>query len=138
MVDSSGNETTVLESQGYPIPPVEVATTSANLMAYGVSQIPYSSAANLFTLDPPKTGVRKTLVLTSTKVADSTTIAMSIYTGSTAIGIKDNSTTYNPKLYVNMIPPYACVELIGLSTSEWGVIGTHGGAQISTAVTYSS
>lgn len=126
------------ESGSYIAMAQETASTATNLRAFGMSLLPYSTAANKFTLSAPIAGVEKTIVLNSTLVADSTAINTTIYTGSTAIVIRDNSTLYNDKLYINVQPPYANIRLIGLSTSQWGVIGTHGAVQFSTAGTYSS
>lgn len=116
----------------------ENASTSANLTAYGVSYLSYSTAANKYTLAAPITGVEKTIILNSTKVMDSTAINTNIYTGSTAITIMGNSTTYKDNLYINIQPPYASIRLLGLSTAQWGVIGTYGAVQLSTANTYTS
>ena len=116
----------------------EDASTASNLKSHGISLVPYSSATNAFTLDAPIAGVRKTLVMNAGVIADSTAINTSIYTGSTAILIQDNSTTVAPKLYVNILPPYANVELLGLSTSEWGIVSSYGAVQFTTAAGYTT
>ena len=117
----------------------ESGSTASNLTAYGLSLLSYSTAdAKLYTLDAPVTGKRKILTLNTTAVPDSTAIDVSVYTGSTAIFIRDNSTAYTEKLYINMLPPFASVELIGLSTAEYGVLTTYGAVQFSTAGTYTT
>ena len=140
-VIGSSNSTTFLGSTDWKLYASnlnETGSTSTNLSAKGLSLVAYSSVANTFTLSPPETGVEKIIAMDSTKVADSTSIAISIYSGSTAILFRDNTTTYTEKLYINMLPPYAGVKLVGLSTSKWGVLGTHGAVQFSTAAGYTT
>ena len=133
--DSSGQ----LYNKGeVPVFFTEAGTTSTGLKSYGQSILPYSSAANLFTLNAPITGVEKVICLDSTKVADTTAINTAVYTGSTAILIMDSSTTYAPKLFINMLPPYASVRMVGLSTATWGVLGTYGAVQLTTAAGYTT
>lgn len=123
---------------GYTNEYQEVATTSVNLLPYGISTISYSTSANQYTLGAPIAGVEKVIVLNSTKVSDSTSINTRVYTGSTDISIVSNTTTYKDSLYINVQPPYALAKLIGLSTSKWGVVGAYGAVQFSTANTYTS
>lgn len=131
--------TGLLYSDGNPLGRIETGSTASNLVADGVSFLDYSSAANTYTLDAPVTGVIKSLVLDSTLVADSTAIAISVYTGSTAILIYDNSTAIAPKLYVNFLPPLGTIQLVGLSTIAWGVMGTpYGAVQLTTAAGYTT
>ena len=65
-----------LSNGNYISPNQETGTTTTSLKAYGISTVPYSTAANLFTLGAPITGVEKTLILNSTLVADSTAITL--------------------------------------------------------------
>ena len=132
-LDASGNST-----GSFIVEARETASTTVNLKAFGVSIVPYTTADNTFTLDAPITGVRKSIIMNSTLAPDAVAKDTNIYTGSTAIFIKDNSTTYNPKLYASLQPPFASLELLGLSTSEWGVIGSHGAVQFSTAAGYTT
>lgn len=123
---------------GAPIGYSEAGSTVSNLRSYGISTIPYTTAANAFTLAAPVVGEKKILYMNSTAISDSTAINTSVYTGSTAIFIKDNSTAYAPKLYANLQPPYAYLELIGLTTAEWGVVNAYGGVQLTTAIGYTT
>jgi hypothetical protein len=133
------SSTGLLYSNGNPIGRSETGSTATNLTADGVSFLAYSSAANTYTLDAPVTGVIKSLVLGTTLVADSTAIAISVYTGSTAIHILDNSTAIALKLYANFLPPMGSIQLVGLSTILWGVLGTaYGTVQLTTAAGYTT
>jgi hypothetical protein len=114
----------------------DTASTSANVKNHGLTIVPYSTAAQVFTLDAPVMGVRKTIAMNSTRAADSTSLNTAFSVGSATI--KDNSTTYAPKTYAVLRPPFASAELIGLSTSEWGVISSFGEVKFSTAATYST
>jgi hypothetical protein len=116
----------------------ESGSTASNLTPFGISTISYSSAANTYTLAAPITNVEKVIILNSTKVPDSTAINTRIYTGSTAITIMSDSTTYVENLYINVQPPFASIRLLGLSTSQWGVLSKHGAVQLSTANTYTT
>lgn len=132
-----------LYSNGTPLNYTETGSTGTNLKAYGHSQVTYSTAAaNKYTLDAPIVGIEKILTMTSTKVMDSTSVVTTVYTGSTAIFIRNNTTTYSADnalpLYVSMQPPYSCVKLIGLTTALWGIVGTYGAVQFSTQQVYSS
>jgi hypothetical protein len=144
VTDSSNAATTVITStggvyvNGLTLGYKEDGSTASNLTANGISVLPYTSAANTFTIDAPVVGVEKIVALKSTAVADSTAIAISVYTGSTAILINDDSTTYAPKLYINFLPPFGSVKLVGLTTAEWGVLGTYGAVQLTTAAGYTT
>jgi hypothetical protein len=37
-----------------------------------------------------------------------------------------------------MLPPYASIKLVGLSTAEWGVLNTYGAVQLTTAAGYTT
>jgi len=140
-VIASTNSTTFLGSTDWKLYASnlnETGSTSTNLSAKGLSLISYSSVANTFTLAPPEKGVEKVIAMDSTKVADSTAIAISIYSGSTAIFFRDDSTTYTEKLFINMLPPFSSVKMIGLSTSKWGIISNKGAVQFSTAAGYTT
>ena len=117
----------------------ETGSTATSLVNYGVSLLSYSSdAGNAYTLSAPALGVRKVLALQTTAVPDTTGIFSSVYTGSTAIFIMDNSTTYAPKLYAGFGPPYARIELEGHSTALWGVVSAYGNAKLSTSAVFST
>lgn len=117
----------------------ETGSTAASLVNYGVSLLAYSSdAGKAYTLGAPAIGVTKVLVLQTTAVPDTTGVFSSVYTGSTAIFIMDNSTTYAPKLYAGFGPPYARVELEGHSTALWGVVSAYGNAKFSTSAVFST
>lgn len=117
----------------------ETGSTAANLVNYGVSLLTYSSGAGkAYTLGAPALGVRKALILQTTAVPDTTGVFSSVYTGSTAILIMDNSTTYAPKLYAGLGPPYARIELEGHSTALWGVVNAYGNAKFSTSAAFST
>jgi len=125
-------------NEGNRVNTAEDGSTGTNLANHGVSLLTYSTAANLFTLDAPVAGRKKEIVLNSTVAPDATAIAFSVYSGSADIFIRDNSTTFTKPLYVNMLPPYASVSLIGLSTSEWGVLSSFGAVDFSTAAGYTT
>lgn len=131
-------DTLDLGNGNYIIPNLETATTTANLAAYGISTIPYTTIPNVYTLAAPITGVEKTILMTATTGTNATAVNTAIYTGSTAITISANSTTLVYPLFINLQPPYCSVQLIGLSTAKWGVLGTYGAVQFSTAGTYTT
>ena len=150
VTDSSGSTHQVVTSTGLlrsndydlnlkaPLGGLEIGSTAANLSAHGISSIPYSTVANVLTLDAPVYGVEKDIYMNSTAVTDTTAITTMVHTGSTAIFIRDNSTAYAKKLYASFQPPYAHLKLLGLSTAEWGVISTYGAVQFTTAVGYTT
>lgn len=118
---------------------VETGSTATSLVNYGVSLLAYSSdAGKAYTLAAPAVGVGKTVVLNTTAAPDTTGVFSSVYTGSTAIFIMDNSTTYAPKLYAGLGPPYSLVELVGVTTALWGVRAAYGNAKFSTSATFST
>lgn len=118
---------------------VETGSTAANLVNYGVSLLAYSSdAGKAYTLAAPAAGVGKTVILNTTVAPDTTGVFSSVYTGSTAIFIMDNSTAYAPKLYAGFGPPYSIVELVGVTTALWGVRNAYGNAKFSTSATFST
>lgn len=90
-------------------------STSTNLAAYGVSYLVNSSAGSsqVFTLDPPIPGVRKTIVFGSTvntlylKTANSETFMSTLGTSMTVA----KSTQLC----------FAQLNLLGLTTAQWGV-----------------
>lgn len=117
----------------------ETGTTTANLLSNGLSVLTgYSTNGQKYTLSAPYVGAEKTLVLKTTAVADTTGVPVNIYSGSTATFFRDASTAYKEMLYINMLPPYACARLVGISTAEWMVMGTYGRVQVSTAVTFTT
>lgn len=118
---------------------VETGTTATALVNYGASLLSYSTAdAKAYTLSAPAVGVGKTLILNTTVAPDTTAIFSSVYTGSTAIFIMDNSTAYAPKLYAGLGPPYALLELVGVTTAVWGVKTAYGNVKFSTAATFTT
>lgn len=117
----------------------ETGTTTASLLSNGLSILTgYSTAGQKYTLGAPYVGAEKTVVLKTTSVADTTGVPVNIYSGSTATFFRDASTAYKEMLYINMLPPYACARLVGISTAEWMVMGTFGRVQTSTGVTYTT
>ena len=118
---------------------VETGSTATGLVNYGVSLLAYSSdAGKAYTLAAPAVGINKTVVLNTTAVPDTTGVFSSVYTGSTAIFIMDNSTTYAPKLYAGFGPPYSLVELVGVTTALWGIKAAYGNAKFSTSAVFST
>jgi hypothetical protein len=116
-------------------------STAANLHNYGMSLLTNStSSTKAYTINPPDTGVRKTLILQSTFPADTTGVFATVYSGSTAIIFFDNSTTVASaqKLYLGLGPPLACFEMIGVSTANWAILNAYGNAKTSTSATFSS
>lgn len=117
----------------------ETGSTGTNLVNYGVSLLGYSTdGGKAYTLSAPAIGIEKTLILNTTLAPDTTGVFSSVYTGSTAIFIMDNSTTYAPKLYAGFGPPYSIVELVGVTTALWGVRNAYGNAKFSTSATFST
>ena len=117
----------------------ETGSTASNLVNYGVSLLSYSSdAGKAYTLSAPAVGAQKMLVLNTAVAPDTTGVFSSVYTGSTAILILDNSTTYAPKLYAGFGPPYSLVELVGVTTALWGVKAAYGNAKFSTSAAFST
>lgn len=137
----STNSTTFLGSTDFPILAqklYEVGSTASNLSNSGLSLLSYSSGGSNFTINSPRIGVSKNLVLDSTKVAESTSVAVSIFSGSSEKFFRDNSTAYAEKLYINMLPPHASVHMIGISTSKWSILSYNGSVQFSTAIGYTT
>lgn len=103
-------------------------TTGTNLLAYGVSFLPGTSAASssVYVIDPPIPGVRKTVVFSSgttpqyLKTANAETFRTSA--DSTVATVISSTLTG------------ASIELIGLTTAMWGLL-TNGTTVISRAAT---
>lgn len=146
--DSAGNEKLILSTTGGlnninlstgVTETLAAASTASSLPNYGITTLSWSTAGNpAYTLAAPVAGAFKTIALQSTAVQDSTAIFSSVYSGSTATLIYDNSTAYAPKLYIGFAPPFSLVELKGLSTAAWGVVAAYGGTKFSTSATFSS
>ena len=106
----------------------ENGTTTANLMAYGLSLLETSTAATTmkkYTLNAPITGVFKDLVLASTVAPAGSSDATQVGTGSTAIRIVSFGSTAIASEFTNiaMNAPYTYARLLGLSTSRWAMVG---------------
>jgi hypothetical protein len=90
-------------------------TTAANVPPYGHSYLSSASSSGVYTLDPPVPGVRKTLTFGTSgatiyvKTANSETIQTTQGTSQTTLKSTQN------------VP--CTVDLVALSTSQWGMIG---------------
>lgn len=88
-------------------------TTATNLAAYGVSYLTSSVSSGVYTLDPPIPGVRKTIVYGTTaatiyvKTANSETFISTLGTSMTVAKSTQNA--------------MARLDLLGLTTAQWGV-----------------
>lgn len=88
-------------------------TTATNLAAYGVSYLTSAASSGVYTLDPPIPGVRKTVVFGTTgatiylKTANSETFISTLGTSMTVAKSTQNA--------------MAALNLIGLTTAQWGV-----------------
>lgn len=106
---------------------VETGSTVTALRAYGVSTITKTStvAANVYTLNPPITGVLKHIVVLQ---ADSTdTVRLELGAGVTLAAAP--AATNNALVWATSgaagFPAGGCT-LIGLSTALWGLVGNYG------------
>jgi hypothetical protein len=130
--------------QGIPVASINdnrsviTGTTSAALPNTGVSVIPYSTNGNKFTLAAPAQGTQATLILSGTVAPDATAKWVYVYSGSTGVTMIDDSTAYNPKLFIGFQPPNSSVSLVGLSASQWNVINKSGTVRFSTSASFSS
>jgi hypothetical protein len=127
-----------------PMPTVTPGTTGAgatpSMSNNGISVIT-NTTTEVFTLAPPETGCRKTIVITSL----TTTVLPVIRTSSSGGGITfvGASTGYNLLTVAAIRSTVAAtvIELIGLSSTQWLVAGVCPGsstATINQAVTLSS
>lgn len=88
-------------------------TTATNLAAYGVSYLTSAASSGVYTLDPPIPGVRKSVVFGTTgatiylKTANSETFISTLGTSMTVAKSTQNA--------------MAVLNLIGLTTAQWGV-----------------
>lgn len=88
-------------------------TTATNLAAWGVSYLTSAASSGVYTLDPPIPGVRKKLVFGTTgatiyvKTANSETFMSTLGTSLTVAKSTQNC--------------FAMLDLVGLTTAQWGV-----------------
>jgi len=103
-------------------------STATNLSAYGVSVLQTWSTAQAvqYTLNAPVTGCKKTIILNTTYLPDSTAIHTFVYSGSTAIFFYDGSTALKTQQKIGFEPPNSAVELVGLSTAAWMIVNSVG------------
>lgn len=114
---SSGSVTTDIKEVGLP---VETGTTTTNLRANGLSVL-NSTAAQVFTMDPPYKGALKVLFAQIATTAASHTVN----TGSTGItfeGTNDVATFDGAG---------DCLVLLGLSATRWAVLANSGSVAFS-------
>ena len=104
--------------------------TSTTLNSYGKAILDFSTD-NRYELGAPILGMQKQILLDSTQVKNPDIEPVILYTGSTSILIKDDSTSLSDKNYINMYPPYASIDLIGLSSDKWGVLAEYGDVDVS-------
>lgn len=113
-------DTGVLSRHGVTDGPT-AASTSAALARSGVSTLG-ATAAKDYTLEAPKAGVRKTLVSTN---GTTQTVTATGATFLTTAGSTPNK--------VSMESTGAFLELVGLSTALWAVVGKVGTTTFTTA-----
>lgn len=106
------------------------ASTSANISNYGVWSVTSAAAGgvNAYTLAAPTAGVGVSIY--NAGVANSSDFAR-IYSGSTATFFYASDGV--AALYAKLQTKYASISLVGVSTAEWIVKGTHGTVALSTA-----
>ena len=130
--------TGLLYSNGIPQNYFENGSTAANLKAYGLSFLAFSTAAQTikkYTLDAPITGAVKELLLASSAaVAESSDVTV-VTTGSSDIDILSFGTAaIATDLHtIAMQQPCSYARLIGVSTARWAITDFQSG---STNVTY--
>jgi hypothetical protein len=117
---------------------IENGTTTANLVAYGVSLLETSTAATTmkkYTLNAPIRGIFKDLVLASTVAPAGSSDATQVGTGSSDITITSYNSTSVSVDFTNMAmqSPYTYARLLGLSTSRWALVDFQ---SASTNITY--
>jgi hypothetical protein len=105
---------------------VENGTTTANLVAYGVSLLEPSTAAQTikkYTLNAPIKGIFKDLLVSSSGAVTGSSDVTIVTTGSSNIDILSYGTTLlTGDLHnIAMQSPYTYARLLGLSTSRWGI-----------------
>jgi hypothetical protein len=133
-IDSSGAETQIATSTGLTYSEgkairfgscVTGASTSSNITNYGISSVNISTGIGekVYTLNPPDIGVSKTLYAYTANTSDYPVI----YTGSTAITIRDGTTALGTLLRVQLKNNYASVTMVGITTSAW-LLTSHEGA----------
>lgn len=101
----------------------ETATSDSALVNYGISFLPYSTNGATVTLAAPSSGVRKTLILYSTAVVPETTEVYTYVDASSDVQVLYGSTALVTQSKIKFSPPYTAVELIGISTNKWAVVG---------------
>lgn len=100
-------------------------TTSANLYPHGISYLTTSVSSGVYTLDPPVPGVRKTLVF-GTSGADPQYVRAS--TDASIVIVSSQGSTMSVLSSSQTIR--SCVELIGVTTAMWQVLGSLSSAYI--------
>lgn len=118
------NSTGLLYSNGIPQNYFEDASTAANLKAYGISFLQFSTAATTikkYTLDAPIKGAVKELILASSAAVAGSSDVTVVTTGSSDIDIVSFGTTaIATDLHTVAMPqPYAYARLVGVSTARW-------------------
>jgi len=88
-------------------------TTATNLAAYGVSYLTSAASSGVYTLDPPIPGVRKTVVFGTTGA----TIYLKTANSETFISTLGTSMTVAKSTQLCI----GALNMIGLTTAQWGV-----------------
>ena len=129
-VDSKGN-IGISTNAGY-LEDVETVTATGTISAYGVSFIsgPATTADTVFTLPvPPKTGLRKQIIVKSTE-AKKVTVQIGATTSVGHLYGLSAASTLRQIVFSTNTTKVRSIELIARSTSQWGVLSK------STAVTF--
>jgi len=120
-------------SNTVPVNYFEDGTTTANLKAYGLSFVQFSTAATTikkYTLDAPIKGTFKELVLASSAAIAGSSDVTVVVTGSSDIDIVSFGTTaIATDLHtVAMAQPYSYARLVGVSTARWAILDFESGS----------
>lgn len=108
---------------------------SITMPNYGVSRIAATTVAESYVLDAPAEGVRKQILITGVTTA-STSVIVATVRGSTGTSVKfGNATATQISVTVTSAaaPSIAGVDLVGINSTLWGVVGYSTGVVIGTS-----
>jgi acetylglutamate synthase len=96
-------------------------TTSTNMPAFGVSFLTTTSTTNsVYTLDPPISGVEKTIVIGSTNTATNM-ISVRTSTGATVCFTSSNGSTLC--VIASSGGSQSVIRLVGINSTQWASVG---------------
>jgi hypothetical protein len=117
---------------------VSAGTTGAGAVAmpnYGPSRIAASTVAEVYVLDAPAEGVRKQVMITGVTTA-STSVIVATVRGSTGTTVKFGNATatqFTVTVTSGAAPSIAGVDLVGINSTLWGVVGNTTGIAFGTS-----